>query len=125
MFKKILIVLLSIGIGLFGVLSTAGAFLLKDINPVVRIAGIVNGVILFIGAWLLFRWSMSAAGWLLVSAILYVVIALYDGFLTYGTSGLTRPFIAEFYWSLGMRLLFAVAAYVLLRGVTKEKRLTV
>src|SRR5512147_2668250 len=108
MLRKILIVLLSIMIGLFGVLSAGGAVLLKDTNQVESIAGIVNGVILFVGAWLLFRRSMSAAGWLLSSAILYFMIALYDGFVTYGMSSITRPFMAEFYWSLGVRILVAV-----------------
>jgi hypothetical protein len=119
MIRKILVVLLSIVIGLFGILSTLGAFLFMDFNQMVRIAGIVNGGFLVVGAWLLYKRSTSAVVWLLLSAILYFMIALYDGFLTDGTIAITG-FIAEFYWSLGMRVLFAAAAYALLRGVTKE-----
>jgi len=121
MLRKILVVLLSIVIGLFGVLSAASAFLLADINQVVRIAGIINGVLLFVGAWLLFQRSMSAVGWLVLSAVLYLVIVLYDGFVTLGMSALTTSFIPSFYGSLGMRILFAIAAYALLRGITKAK----
>jgi hypothetical protein len=115
MTRKILVITLSIVAGWFGCLSIGGAILVKDINPVVRIAILVNGIILFVGVGSLLNHHKSAGGWLFLSAILYYMIAWLDKVLTYGMCSIILPFIAQFYWSLGIRVLLAVVAYALSR----------
>lgn len=118
--RKTLVVILSIVIGWFGLQSIGGAIFLKDINLGLRIVIFANGIILFVGVESLLNHRKSATGWLSLSAIMYYMIAWLDKVLTYGMCSILLPYIAQFYWSLGIRVLLVVVAYALLRDSTKE-----
>lgn len=113
--RKIVALILSIVIGLFALMSIGGSILLKDVSLVIRIITFANGVILFVGIDFLLNYRRSAAGWLFLSAIVYYLTAWLDKVLTYGMCSLLLPFIAQFYWSFGIRVLLAVVAYALSR----------
>jgi hypothetical protein len=115
MTKKTLVITLSIVAGWFGILSIGGAILVKDVNFLLRIVILANGLILFAGVGSLLNNRGVASRWFLLSAILYYIIAWLDKFLTYGFCPIILPFIPEFYWSLGIRFLLAAFAYALLR----------
>jgi hypothetical protein len=101
-------------VGVLGAISIVGVIAFEDIPPVQRVVTPINGLLLFVTAWLLLQRRHFASVLLAISAAVYFLSYAWPSVANNGPVGLTM-FMPAFYLSVGGRLALAVVAYWLLK----------
>lgn len=108
-------------VALHGVVVVTGAVVLGDTTLFLRATALLSGAFLLIAGWLLIRERKAAVVLLWLSAAVYAFSMIYPGLLRYG-SGVFGVLMATFYWSVGVRVAFAVSAQLAFHLTTNASR---